>query len=92
MIKFCRDNPAESFIIATVVEMIHRLRKEVPGKTFIAARAAGKSCQQCSSMRRNTPEKVLACLENLSPRIEVPAETASRALKPIERMLEMSAG
>ena len=38
-------------------------------------------------MRLNTLEKLLACLENLEPRIELPAEIMERALVPLERML-----
>ena len=90
MIAFCRQNPADTFIVATVVEMVHRLRREIPQKTFIAATASGKTAQHCKNMLMNTPEKLLAALENLEPRIELPPETIARALKPIERMLEMS--
>lgn len=38
----------------------------------------------------NTPEKLLKCLEDLEPRIELPKDVMNRARKPIERMLEMS--
>jgi len=90
MISFCRENPSDKFIIATVAEMIHRLRREIPDKTFIAAPAAGSPSQHCVNMLRNTPEKLLACLENLEPRIELAPEVIARARKPIEKMLEMS--
>lgn len=90
MIAFCRENPADTFIVATVVEMVHRLRREIPEKTFIAAPAAGKPCQHCVNMLLNTPEKLLDCLDKLSPQIELDAETMQKALRPIERMLEMS--
>ncbi len=90
MLSFCRENPSDKFIIATVAEMIHRLRREIPGKTFIAATSAGESKLQCKNMLMNTPEKLLACLENLSPQIELDADTIEKARAPIERMLEMS--
>ena len=76
--------------MATVVEMIHRLRREIPEKTFIAAISSGKPAQHCRNMLMNTPEKLLACLENLEPRIELDEQTIKNALAPIERMLEMS--
>jgi quinolinate synthase len=38
-------------------------------------------------MKMNSPEKLLACLENLEPRIELPADIIERASLPIERML-----
>lgn len=90
MISFCRENPADKFIIATVVEMIHRLRREIPDKTFIAATSSGKPQQQCKNMLMNTPEKLLSCLENLSPQIELDADTIEKAHAPIEKMLQMS--
>ena len=90
MISFCRENPADKFIIATVVEMIHRLRREIPDKTFIAATSSGKPQQQCKNMLMNTTEKLLSCLENLSPQIELDADTIEKARAPIEKMLQMS--
>lgn len=90
MISFCRENPADKFIIATVVEMIHRLRREIPDKTFIAATSSGKPQQQCKNMLMNTPEKLFSCLENLSPQIELDADTIEKARAPIEKMLQMS--
>ena len=90
MISFCKENPSDKFIVATIVEMIHRLRKEVPNKSFIVATASGQPAQHCKNMLMNTPEKLLACLENLEPKIELSAETIERAKKPIERMLDMS--
>lgn len=90
MISFCREHKSDKFIIATVVEMIHRLRREIPDKTFIAATASGRLSQHCKNMLMNTPEKLLACLENLEPKIELPPDVIERARKPIERMLEMS--
>ena len=90
MISYCRQAPSDKFIIATVAEMIHRLRKELPDKIFIAAPAAGAPARHCRDMLKNTPEKLLDCLENLSPEIDLPPETMDRARRPIERMLQMS--
>ena len=90
MIKVCREKPSDKVIIATIVEMIHRLRREIPDKTVISAPVAGKPAQHCRDMLSNTPEKLLKCLETLEPRIELSAEVIERARKPIERMLEMS--
>ncbi len=90
MIKYCQEHESDKFIVATVVEMIHRLRRDIPNKTFIAATASGRLCQHCKNMLMNTPEKLLKCLENLEPRIEIDKELADQARRPIERMLEMS--
>lgn len=90
MISFCRENPSDKFIVATVVEMIHRLQKEIPDKTFIAATATNSPALHCKNMQMNTLEKLLACLENLEPKIELSNDTIQKALAPIEKMLQMS--
>ena len=48
------------------------------------------SCNECNYMKLNTLEKVYHCLKNESPQIEVDPEIAKEAVKPIERMLELS--
>jgi quinolinate synthase len=42
-------------------------------------------------MRKNTLEKLYLCLRDLSPQIDVPEPIRTRALRPITRMLELSA-
>ena len=49
------------------------------------------ACNECSYMRLNTLEKLYDCLKNESPEIKVDAEIAEKAVKPIKRMLEISA-
>ena len=71
--------------------MIHRLKKECPGKEFIPAPTDNCRCNECRFMKMNTLEKLHDCLEKLSPRIELPREIIERARLPIERMLEISA-
>ena len=99
MISFCKNNPAEKFIIVTESGIIHRLQKECPGKEFICApvfdalRAPTDNCRcsECKYMKMNTLEKVRDCMKKLSPRVELPEEILKRARLPIERMLEISA-
>jgi len=57
--------------------MLHRLRREVPDKTFIAGPTDTCACNDCRFMKMNTLEKVCAALRNLSPAIEIPEESAS---------------
>ncbi len=68
------------------------MQQAAPGKTLIAAPPEDESCacNLCPHMRRNTLEKLYLCMRDLTPQIEVPEATRVRALKPIERMLEMS--
>ena len=48
------------------------------------------SCNECQYMKLNTLEKVYNCLKNESPQIEIDSEIAKEAVKPINRMLELS--
>ncbi len=90
MVTFCQRNPSQEFVIATEAGMLHRLRKECPGKTFIPAPTENCRCNECRFMKMNTLEKVHDCMAKLSPQIELPAEVIRRARLPIDRMLEIS--
>lgn len=90
MVKFAREHPAHQIIVVTESGMLHRLRREVPGKTFIAGPTDSCACNDCRFMKMNTIEKVRDALKNLSPEIDVPEPTRSAALVPIQRMLDWS--
>lgn len=90
MVHFCRDHPADTFIIATESGMLHRLRRELPGKTFIEAPTDRCACADCRFMKMNTLEKLHRCLDTLQPRLEMPEDLRRRAEAPILRMLEWS--
>src|SRR4051812_1437823 len=53
MITYCRDHPAETFIIVTESGMLHRLRRDLPGKTFIAGPTDQCACADCRFMKMN---------------------------------------
>lgn len=89
MITYCKASPSKSFIIVTESGMLHRLRKEVPGKEFVAGPTDTCSCNECEFMKKNTLEKAIAALENLSPEIVLDEDIRRRALVPIERMLAL---
>lgn len=91
MIDFCKQTSAKTIIIATESGMIHRLRKECPGKCFIPAPADKCQCNECQYMKMNTLEKLYDCMANLSPRVELSPAIIERARLPIQRMLEISA-
>lgn len=91
MVTYCKQSPVRQIIIATEAGMLHRLKKECPGKEFIAAPTENCRCNECKYMKLNTLENLYDCMENLSPRVELSAEIISRSRAPIERMLEISA-
>jgi quinolinate synthase len=90
MISYCRDTPVDAFIIVTESGMLHRLRREIPGKTFIPGPTDACACADCRYMKMNTLEKLHDCLLNLEPQIILPEDIRARAELPIRRMLELS--
>ena len=90
MVGYCKNSPAESFIIVTESGMLHRLRREIPQKTFIPGPTDHCACADCRYMKMNTLEKLRDCLRDLSPQIVIPEDLRARAELPIRRMLELS--
>ncbi|MBI4566333.1 MAG: quinolinate synthase NadA [Planctomycetes bacterium] len=86
IIKAARESTAREFIIGTEVGILHRLQKENPDKKFYPATEEAF----CEFMKLNDLEKVLWSLEDLEHKVVVPPETARRARRAIERMLEIS--
>ena len=91
MVGYCRQSPAQEFIIATEAGMLHRLERECPGKKFIPAPTDNCRCNECKFMKMNTLEKVHDCMARLAPQLHLSADILARAKLPIERMLEISA-
>jgi quinolinate synthase len=93
LIAYAKRSPARTFIVATEAGILHKMAQEAPGKTLIPAPPEDESCacNECPFMRLNSLEKLYLCLRDLEPRVEVPEATRVRALRPIERMLELSA-
>src|SRR6202043_434046 len=90
MITFCKNSPACEIIIVTEAGMLHRLKKEIPDKTFIPGPTANCFCAECGFMKMNTLEKAYNALLNMEPEITLPESIRKRAELPILRMLELS--
>ena len=83
----------DTFIVATDRGLFHQLRKMQPNKRFIEAPTAGdgamcRSCAHCPWMAMNELETLRDSLVSLDNEILVDEETAKRALKPLQRMLD----
>jgi quinolinate synthase len=94
LLKRAVESPARKFIVATEPGIIHQMRKHAPGKEFMRAPGKGpegacEACSECPHMRRNTLEKLYECMRDLSPEVTLNEELRLRALRPIERMLEI---
>jgi quinolinate synthase len=90
MVSYCRQSPAQAFIIVTESGMLHRLRREIPEKTFIPGPTDHCACADCRYMKMNTLEKLRDCLRDLSPQIVIAEDLRARAELPLRRMLELS--
>jgi quinolinate synthase len=88
---FARESDHDEFIIATEEGILHQMQKDSPSKTFIPAPPeSGCNCSQCPHMRLNTIEKLYLCLLHEAPEITMDEAVRQAALRPIERMLDMS--
>lgn len=87
------QSPKQKFIVATEAGILHKMQQAAPGKVLIAAPPEDESCScnMCPFMRRNTLEKLYLALRDLTPQVDVPEPVRTKALAPIQRMLEMSA-
>jgi len=90
MVSFCKTNAARAFIVVTEEGMLHRLRREMPDKTFIPGPTDHCACSECRYMKMNTLEKAVQALENLAPEVSLPDEVVAKAKAPIETMLDWS--
>ena len=92
ILKYASKHEDKEFIVATEAGILHQMQKENPDKTFIPAPPNNNcACNDCPHMKRNTLEKLYLCIKNELPEIFVPQHIIERAVKPIERMLEISA-
>jgi len=90
MVSYCKNSPANAFVIVTEEGMLHRLRREIPGKIFIPGPTDTCACAECRYMKRNTLEKLYLCLRDLKPEILLEEGLRVKAEKSVRRMLELS--
>ena len=92
ILKYATRSPQKQFIVATEAGILHQMQKDNPDKIFIPAppEDATCACNECFYMRMNTLEKLYLCLKNEQPEIFVDEEVRVKAVKSIERMLEIS--
>lgn len=93
LLKYAVNSDKQRFIVATEAGILHEMQKKCPQKTFIPAPPNDSTCgcNECNFMRLNTLEKLYNCLKYEFPEVTVDPEVAKEAVKPIKRMLEISA-
>ncbi len=91
LLKYVQQSDRQEFIVVTESGVIHQMQKATPFKKFIPAPPNSNcACNECPYMRLNTLEKVYLTMKNRSPEIILNEQIRQAALKPMQRMLEMS--
>ena len=92
LLDYSIKSQAKEFIVATESGILHEMKMKNPDKTFIPAPPDDSTCacNECNFMKLNTMEKLYNCLKYEMPEIFVDDEVIRRAVRPINKMLELS--
>ncbi len=91
LLDHVKASAAKTFIVATEVGILHLMAKARPDAELIPAPpSSGCNCSICPYMRLNSLEKLYLCMRDRTPEITLDEELRLRALKPVQRMLELS--
>ena len=86
--RYAGRSEVKEIIVGTEIGIIHRLRKENPGKKFIPASEQAI----CPTMKLITLESVLWSLQEMTPGVKVPEEIRLKAKVAVDKMLEVGRG
>lgn len=91
LLNYTKNNPADTFIVATEPGIIHQMALASPDKTFIPAPPNNTcACNECPHMRLNTMEKLYLCMKYETPEINLPQWIIDEGVSCIDKMLEIS--
>ena len=96
MLKYAMEHDDKEYIVATEAGILHELQRSCPDKKFypvppeVSEGSVGCSCNECEFMKLNTLRKIYNTLKYEWPEVNVDDDIAREAVKPIERMLELS--
>lgn len=96
MLKYAMEHDDKEYIVATEAGILHELQRSCPDKKFypvppeVSEGSVGCSCNECEFMKLNTLRKIYNTLKYEWPEVNVDVDIAREAVKPIERMLELS--
>ena len=91
LLKYIVSDKSSSFIVATESGILHKMQKQAPGKTLIAAPPDNScACNDCPHMKLNTLEKLYLCMKYEQPEIFMDEQLRLAAKVPIDRMLRLS--
>ena len=96
LLKYAVEHPDNEYIVATEAGILHEMQRKCPSTSFlpvppeVSEATIGCSCNECQYMKMNTMLKLYNTLKYEWPEVDVEEEVAREAVKPIERMLELS--
>ncbi len=96
LLKYAVEHPDNEYIVATEAGILHEMQRKCPSTSFlpvppeVSEATVGCSCNECQYMKMNTILKLYNTLKYEWPEVDVEEEVAREAVKPIERMLELS--
>lgn len=96
LLKYAMEHPENEYIVATESGILHEMQRQCPHTKFypvppeISEGGVGCSCNECEYMKMNTLLKLYHALRYEWPVVDVDPSVAAQAVKPIERMLELS--
>ncbi len=95
LLKYAVEHPNNEYIVATEAGILHEMQRQCPQTVFlpvppeVSEGTIGCHCNECQYMKMNSLLKIYNCLKYEWPSVEVDADIAADAVKPIERMLEI---
>ena len=92
LLNYAVDSDSQEFIVCTESGILIEMQRRCPDKIFIPAPPEDGTCacNECEYMKLITLEKLYNSLKFMAPEIEVDADIAEKAVKPIQRMLDIS--
>ena len=92
LLKFAKASESNEFLVATESGILHEMQKSCPEKRFIPVPPDDSTCacNECNFMRLNTMKKLFNCLKYQWPAVDVSPSVAEKAVRPIQRMLDIS--
>lgn len=91
ILNYCATSPVEEFIVVTESGILSEMQKQMPSKRFIPAPPIDSTCgcNECNYMKMVTLEKIITCLEQLSPEIELDEQVRRAAERSIRNMIQI---
>ena len=91
LLNYAKAHPEhKSFLVLTESGILHEMQKACPDVEFTSVPAECGGCNECEYMRMCTLQNLRNCLLNENNEVTVNEEIAKDAIRPIQRMLEMS--